>query len=260
MDGGVKGVLAVIAILVVFGGGPILIYRLYNQNRYGKRNEAVSGFARARGYELLGGTVNELKKLEKIAPGYDAGLVVTSNRRDETLREDLPVYRIVEEYMKLAVPVGDKIWIHNLVVIPRDAGVQHLFDYVYRIPSGSESFRTKEYVHTMTGFTSDRLTLPWFGLVPAATLARTGSDSGYSFDTHPRFAGKYGLFGEDEEAIRRIFNPEVLTFLENHEGLRVHGNGTVFVMFREESRYLDPGEMDSLVEDANTLFSLIVGK
>ena len=112
----------------------------------------------------------------------------------------------------------------------------------------------------MTGFTSDRLTLPWFGLVPATTLARTGNDSGYSFDTHPGFPGKYGLFGEDEEAIRRIFNPEVLTFLENHEGLLVHGNGTVFVMFREESRYLDPNEMESLVENANTLFSLIVGK
>ena len=56
MDGAVKGVLIIIVILVVFGGGPVLIYRLYNQNKYGKRDEAVSGFARARGCEFLDGT------------------------------------------------------------------------------------------------------------------------------------------------------------------------------------------------------------
>ncbi|MBU8913601.1 MAG: hypothetical protein KOO61_06215 [Spirochaetales bacterium] len=133
MDGTLQGVLIVIAIIAVIGGGVPLIVRNYNSARYRKRNEEVLGYVQAKGYEFYGGTVNDLGKLKQIAPGYQPDVAGTQSKKDQTLQQDMRIYGIVEGYVEdLVMPSGDKIWVHNLFVIPRDDGLQHLFDYVYR--------------------------------------------------------------------------------------------------------------------------------
>ncbi|MBU8913600.1 MAG: hypothetical protein KOO61_06210 [Spirochaetales bacterium] len=112
----------------------------------------------------------------------------------------------------------------------------------------------------MAAFSSDRLTLPWFGLMPSRLKIPPDSDTGITFDTHPEFSSRYHLVGEDEEAIRRLFGPEVLTFLESHEGLRVRGNGSRLIVYRADSGYVGAAEMDNHIQITNALFSLLVGE
>ena len=119
---------------------------------------------------------------------------------------------------------------------------------------------TREYRHTMAAFSSNRLELPWFGLVPSQAETPAENDSGITFDTHPKFSSRYHLVGEDEESIRRLFGPEVLDFLENHEGLRVHGYEDRLIVFRAESQYVSADEMDSHIQITNAIFSFFVGK
>jgi hypothetical protein len=261
MDGLLRGLLVVIGILAVFGGGPILIVRHYNSARYRKRDEEVLGYVQARGYKFYGGAANDLARLKKLAPEYQPDVAATHGKKGQSLQQDMRVYAIVEGYVEdLAVPFGNKIWVRNLFVIPRDAGVQHLFDYVYRyISRGEGTSRTTEYQHTMAGFSSDQRTLPWFGLVPFWMKTPAGADTGHTFDTHPGFSSIYHLVGEDEEAIRRLFRPEVLSFLENHPGLRVHGSGSRLIVFRAESEYVSAADMDSHIQITNALFSFFAG-
>jgi hypothetical protein len=260
--GSVRALIVVIAVLAIAGLTPILFVRHLNKGKYRRRTEEVLTFIEANDYEFIGSTTNDLGKLKKMASSYHATVSNISGKRADTLLQDMRVYRLVAGYVEETnLPFGNKTWVHNLFAIPRKDGIQHLFDYVYRYVSrGEGTSRTTEYRHTVAAFTSDKLTLPWFGLVPAAQVIRGEGSAGIVFDTHPVFARKYRVFGEDEEAIRRLFGPEVLTLFENHGGLRVHGNRNRFIVFRAEPTYVSPEELDSYINTANAVYTAFVNQ
>ena len=62
-----KGIIAVVVIILVAGGLPIILVNHFRHGKYSRRREAVMEYAQAAGYEFYGRTMNDLDKLEQSA-------------------------------------------------------------------------------------------------------------------------------------------------------------------------------------------------
>jgi hypothetical protein len=111
-----------------------------------------------------------------------------------------------------------------------------IFDYRYTTGSGKNSHTANQ---TVIWFYSPVLLLPDFSLCPKSIFHRIVVLFGYhdiNFDTHPVFSKKYWLRGQDELAIRGLFNETALAFYDDHTGLNTEGSGQHLVVFRANRR------------------------
>jgi MFS superfamily sulfate permease-like transporter len=94
--------------------------------------------------------------------------------------------------------------------------------------------------------------------IPAFTLESEGifdklferlsikSSQDIDFDEAPLFSSKLKLTGPDESAIRQLFTPELLSFLETEEIYHIECNGRAMIIFKS-LKIAKPGEIKNMV-------------
>lgn len=77
------------------------------------------------------------------------------------------------------------------------------------------------------------------------------------FDESPIFSSNLRLTGEDEGAIRKLFTPNLVSFLESEEIYHIECNGTALIIFKS-LRNANTGEMKNMVRFSEELVKHIV--
>lgn len=130
-----------------------------------------------------------------------------------------------------------------------------VFDYIYT--SGVKHPTT--FLQTVVLLEQNGHSLPVFRLRPEEVFDKMFSAFGYQdldFDQHPEFSRQYILRGEDEAAIRRIFNDQVISFYENNPGTFTDaGENQLFVYRAHES--LQPEEIEPFLDLALEISTLM---
>jgi hypothetical protein len=128
-------------------------------------------------------------------------------------------------------------------------------DYQYTTGGGKNSHTWSQ---TLIAFKTDLLALTSFTLRPETLFHKMGSAFGYQdidFDAHPVFSKQYLLRGDNEDAIRELFRPEVLDYYEQHKGLSTEGSGKRLIFYRA-SRRVSPKDTKAFMEEGFRLFTL----
>lgn len=134
-----------------------------------------------------------------------------------------------------------------------DLGVS-LFDHRYRTGGGKHQ---KVWRQTVLLLEPPDLRLPVFALQPETLFRKLGAWLGgqdIDFDTHPAFSAAYLLRGPDEAAVRRLFTPAVLAWLEDHPGLSAESAGNRLLVYRHDQR-VAPDQLPSFLEEGKDLLA-----
>ncbi|MBZ0113243.1 MAG: hypothetical protein K8J08_12320 [Thermoanaerobaculia bacterium] len=111
-----------------------------------------------------------------------------------------------------------------------------LFDYTYTVGGGQNSSTHRQ---TIAAVRSQERPVPDFELRPEIVFHKIGEMFGYQdidFEDSPEFSNRYVLRGTDEEAIRRLFNPQVRRALETDSKWSIEGAGGWTIYFRHGKR------------------------
>lgn len=90
---------------------------------------------------------------------------------------------------------------------------------------------------TVARMDSPLLQLPTFILQPASLVTRAKKFVGFeglSFPEHPNFGNACHLAGEDERALRRIFNPAIIHYFEEHPDLTIEAQDQCLIVYRPQ--------------------------
>jgi hypothetical protein len=134
----------------------------------------------------------------------------------------------------------------------------HIFDYSYTTGSGKNKTTTNQ---TVLCFTLPDQALPTFYLRPEHFFDSVSGWFGYhdiDFDTHPLFSKKYMLKGQDEAAIRQIFDHEVLEHFEAglKDPLSAEASGSRIMIYRSGKR-IGADQVRPLMEEGFRLLGLL---
>ena len=124
-----------------------------------------------------------------------------------------------------------------------------LFDYRYTTGGGQHAATLRHAVAAL-GIAGRRL--PSFELRPENVFHRIGSAFGYQdidLAAFPWFSHRYLLRGEDEAAVRRLFEAAMAKWLEPRDKLCIEGGGEWLIVYRENTR-LRPERLPQLLEEA----------
>ena len=111
-----------------------------------------------------------------------------------------------------------------------------IFDYRYRTESGKNS---STHFHTIVHIKSPLMNSPAFSLAPESPFHRISNFFGMNdidFDMYPEFSRQYLLKGAEEEAIRKLFNREKLTFFTDNPQFSVEGQNDEMIIFKGRGR------------------------
>ena len=132
-----------------------------------------------------------------------------------------------------------------------------IFDYQYTTGGGKNSHT---YRQSVLCFRSPKLYLPDFNLRPESVFHKIGGAFGYQdidFETHPLFSKSYLLRGDNEAAIRGLFNNELLNFIESQQKISIEGSGDQLVFYRHKKR-VKPEEVEEFMEEGFKVFELFL--
>jgi hypothetical protein len=127
-----------------------------------------------------------------------------------------------------------------------------LFDYRYTTGSGNHS---RTHRQTVAAIHLPERRLPGFELRPENVFHKIASAFKYQdidFSTHPGFSGRYLLRGEDEQAVRRLFETRLLSFFERKTGWSVEGGGDWILLYRQEKRP-KPEELRTFLQECEEI-------
>jgi hypothetical protein len=130
-----------------------------------------------------------------------------------------------------------------------------IFDYQYTIGYGKSS---STYNQTVTRMQSGLFHLPQFILFPETFFAKMGKMFGktdINFPESPEFSRKFVLRGDDEAAIRGLFNPALRHALEAQDRLTIEGVGDLLFIFRA-GRRAKPEELPGKIEQDKRIAAL----
>ena len=128
-----------------------------------------------------------------------------------------------------------------------------IFDYQYTTGGGEHSHT---YRQTILFFRSPKLYLPDFSLRPENVFHKIGGAFGYKdidFETHPIFSKSYLLRGDNEAAIRGLFNNKLLNFIQSQQKISIEGSGDQLIFYRNKNR-VKPEEVESFMEEGFQVF------
>ncbi len=148
--------------------------------------------------------------------------------------------------------------ITNLIHGETDDVVMGVFDYRYTTGSGKNSHT---YRQSVAFFRSGDLRLPVFEMRPQSFLHGIGKMFGYQdidFDSHPVFSKAFILRGPNEQHVRQTFRPELLTSLEQKQGVSVEGRQHDLVFYRPHKR-VRPDQFKELMNDGFQVFAMFRG-
>lgn len=121
-----------------------------------------------------------------------------------------------------------------------------VFDYIYTTGSGRSS---ATFYQSVVYLEPTNLNLPYFSLRPESFMSKVLAAFGYQdidFGQRPEFSRQYILRGQDEQAIRRTFNDQLLAFYESYPGTSTDGGGNQLFVYRGGYRF-QPQEIRSYV-------------
>lgn len=145
--------------------------------------------------------------------------------------------------------------IYNMMYGMVDGSRASIFDYTYTVGHGKNQ---ATYNQSVIYFQSERLNLPFFSLRPEGFGHKLISVFGYQdidFSNRPTFSGNYLLRGQDEQAIRRIFQEHVLSYYENNPKLSTDGGGNEIFFYRQHVR-LDPPAARTFLDSGLSMLKL----
>ena len=130
------------------------------------------------------------------------------------------------------------------------------------------SYRSGKHVQnqTVVAFTFSDLALPQFEVVPNNLFIRTllpvvRSVKKIAFDSSPEFAKRFLVFGLQEEKVRELFTPALLSFLEGlppKELWRIEGLGATLIVYRTMG-IMRPQHLQSHLEKTSSLARGFIG-
>jgi hypothetical protein len=128
-----------------------------------------------------------------------------------------------------------------------------LFDHVYTVGYGKSS---QQYNQTVTRMQSPVLNLPAFTLFPETFGSKIGKLFGgtdINFPEAPQFSKKYILRGPAEAAIRSLFSPGLIQFLEQQQrALSIDSAGDTLFVHRTSKR-AKPEELEAYVAEGKQI-------
>lgn len=151
--------------------------------------------------------------------------------------------------------IGHNRRIKNLMRRSADGVSTAIYDYQYTTGGGQNSHTS---IQTVFQFESDRLRLPAFILKPENVFHKIGQSFGYQdmdFDSHPDFSKRYLLRGKDEDTIRRLFTPEVITHMMSMKGIVIESNGSVIISYRSGKR-VKPDDLFLTYEKMRDIYTM----
>lgn len=219
---GVIGALCVVAAIVSF----ILFIAYYLEK---KRREALDGYAQRRGFMF---------------------------RREGLFPESSEVQRMPLLINRQAASLK------NVMRKAQGPFTVTVFDYQYVTGCGKQ--RT---VHKQTVFAYEALILklPAFTMRPEGFFDKLAGVCGFQdidFSSNEEFSKSYVLQGDNEFAIREIFNEEVLGFFASHRKVCVEARGNVLIIFID-GNFLPLGDFDTMfaeTREAAELFAKASGR
>lgn len=131
-----------------------------------------------------------------------------------------------------------------------------VFDYIY--VTGSGKSRQVHY-QTVVYLEPGNLRVPYFSLRPENFLHKLITAFGYQdidFAQRPQFSQNYLLRGQDEMAIRQVFNDRLLSFYESYGGTCTDAGGNQLMVFRAGYRF-QPQEIQNYIALALNVLSLL---
>lgn len=152
--------------------------------------------------------------------------------------------------------VGTGSTLSNLMHAKIDNTDIALFDFMHIIGSGKSARTVRQTVLWLQRRGTKRTE---FALRPEGFWNSLGSWLGHgdiNFDSHPTFSNNYLLRGDDESAIRELFNDDVLKFYEKRPGLTTEGSGNKLLYYRAGVR-VDADEIQPFLNEALRLLSLL---
>lgn len=153
--------------------------------------------------------------------------------------------------------IGHSKRIRNLMKRGDDGLQTWLYDYQYTTGGGQHSHI---HVQTVFHFESAHLKLPAFILRPEKVYHKIGQSLGYKdidFEPFPEFSRKYLLRGEDESAIRKLFNRELIGWFEAEKALIVEGKGLFLICYRSSKR-VRPDDLWTMYESMLSLCRIFI--
>ena len=130
-----------------------------------------------------------------------------------------------------------------------------IFDYRYTVGSGKDR---KTYHQSVIYFHSATLQLPTFAVRPEGMFHKIGALFGYKdidFESHPLFSKKYLLRGDNEAAIRELFDDRLLSFFEGETKISVEGSRGQLVYYRQKKR-IKPADTQNFMKEGFQIFAL----
>src|SRR4051812_34977360 len=131
-----------------------------------------------------------------------------------------------------------------------------VFDYIYTVGGGKNSHT---YYQSVVYLEPANLNMPFFSLRPENFIHKMLGAFGYQdidFGQRPEFSKNYLLRGQDEMAIRSVFNDRVLAFFENYGGTSADAGGNQLFVYRAGYR-CQPHEIEGNVGLALQIMNLL---
>lgn len=132
----------------------------------------------------------------------------------------------------------------NLAAGVRGGVSYKIFDYRFTVGGGKNSHT---YRQTVAFALIERANLPHFVLAPENFFHKIGEKFGFQdidFGRFPGFSDHYLLRGEDEAAVRELFQPRLLEYFQGKKlKTTIEGVGKSLILFKSGKR-IKPGELD----------------
>jgi len=129
-----------------------------------------------------------------------------------------------------------------------------LFDYRYIVGYGKHR---STYQQTVAVFHLAGKSLCWFTLSPEHFFHRFGTLFGFhdiNFPHQDEFSRAYFLRGKDENTVRVLFQPGILSFFARNKGWTVEGGAEHLVIYR--TGYCKPDEVQHFLNEVNQIVQL----
>jgi hypothetical protein len=137
-----------------------------------------------------------------------------------------------------------------------------LFDYAFTKGGGKSSHT---YTQTVAAFFKAGITLPEFAVQPEGVLQKVAiafTSNDINFDSHPEFSRRWQLKGADDDKIREVFTPALLSYfegLDRRKKWRVEGLDDCLIIYRM-SKKTKPQDFRAFLDEtrgiANSFFTL----
>jgi hypothetical protein len=124
----------------------------------------------------------------------------------------------------------------NVILGETDVASIAIFDYRYTTGSGKNQ---QTFDQTVVAMESEALKIPSFALRPESVFDIVGSALGFQdidFADHPQFSKSFVLKGQNEEAIRRFFDVQLLDFFAERKGICFECSPGLFIYYRSRKK------------------------